>query len=73
MIISEKLPNCNSFKGSPIQIVDDWQESSSIINMLLKDPDKLDLLHKQTLAWWNKKCSPKATLEYLVKTINRTY
>ncbi|WP_439481804.1 hypothetical protein [Cyclobacterium plantarum] len=70
VIISEKLPNTDFYKGSPIIEVDNWKEGLSIAKKLLNDPAQLQKIQDKMLVWWENKCSEKATALYVKEKID---
>jgi hypothetical protein len=65
VIISEKLPDVIFYKGSPVIQVDDWGEGVKRAKELMQDKEELQRLQLETVAWWNLKCSEKATAIYM--------
>ena len=69
VIISEPLPDTPFYSNSPIIQINNWNEGLALVKELLKDPNKLEEIHQQTVDWWKQKCSEKATAEYIVTRI----
>lgn len=65
IIISEKLPKTEFYLNSPIIEINDWEEGLLKAKHLLSDPITLEALHRETIAWWEKKCSEIATAKYI--------
>lgn len=70
VLISEKLPDNEFYKGSPILEIDNWNEGLKLAKSLINDPPKLLQLHQETIEWWENKCSEHASAQYLVDKIN---
>jgi hypothetical protein len=70
IIISEKLPETECYKNSPIIIVNSWKEADSLIRELLNDPVKAEEIHQAMVSWWLVKCSPQAIAEYIISKLN---
>lgn len=69
IIISEKLPETEFYLNSPIIEIDDWKEGLKIAGELITDPQKMEIMHRQTLSWWENKCSEKATAKYIFEKL----
>jgi len=65
IIISEKLPETEFYSQSPIIEIKDWKEGLLKAKELLSDPSTMEALHKDTLTWWENKCSEIATAKYI--------
>ncbi len=70
VLISEKLPEIEFYKGSPILEVDNWKEGLSLAKSLIKDPFRLQQIHEDTVNWWENKCSEEASANYIMNKIN---
>ncbi|WP_162417073.1 glycosyltransferase family 47 protein [Cyclobacterium roseum] len=69
VIISEKLPKTDFYSGSPIIEVDNWKEGLIIAKQLLNDPGRLVEIQGKVMEWWEKKCSERATANYVNEKI----
>jgi hypothetical protein len=69
VIISEILPDTPFYYNSPIIQVNNWNEGIALAKDLLKDQNKLEKIHQQTVKWWKEKCSENATAIYIVERI----
>jgi hypothetical protein len=65
VIISDKLPDTWYFKDSPIIQIEHWSQLRGVVNTLLSDGDRLIEIQKETIAWWENHCSPKAVASYM--------
>ena len=73
VVITQRLSNTILYKDAPFIIVDNWGELRSIINNLLRDPEKMKNIHNNTLNWWNDVCSEKAMADYILKQLERCH
>jgi hypothetical protein len=70
IVVSDRLPMLDCYRGSPIICLDDWRNLKSLIRRLLSAPDHLMQIQKETLAWWRDVCSERATaarIAYLIR------
>lgn len=65
IIISEKLPEIEFYKDSPIIEVENWKTGLSIAKKLLKNEKELERIQTEMIQWWNKKCSESATANFI--------
>ncbi len=70
IIIAESLPERWFYSGAPILQIGSWDNLEPVLAALLRDPVRLQTLHKQTLDWWEKHCCEKAVGEYIAAQIN---
>jgi len=69
VIVSEKLPETDFYRGSPIIQIGDWSEGLKVTKALLSDGARMASIQKETLAWWDSKCSEKATAVYIMEKL----
>lgn len=69
VIISEKLPDIFFYKESPIIQITNWREGLRIAKELLGDEERLQRIQDETIAWWESKCSEKATAYYMMSNL----
>jgi hypothetical protein len=60
VIISERLPENDLYRGAPIQQVDSWRDGIALAHTLLEDKTRLEELQRQTIAWWEEHWAPPA-------------
>ena len=65
IVISEKLPDNELYRNSPIIQVENWDQGLEIVRGLLKNENKMKEIHLKTLAWWENKLSERATANYI--------
>lgn len=70
IVISEPLPPLRFYQGSPIVIIEDWRQLSTLLTSLLSSPASLAERQQKTLDWWNQHCSESATAEYIASTLS---
>lgn len=69
IIITTELPDTAFYKNSPMVVLKNWTELRITINKLLKNPQRMEDIHVQTLDWWEKVCSEDAVANYIVDKI----
>ncbi len=69
VIISDMLPDLPYYGGSPIIQVDNWKEGMKKVRQLLKNPEEMLEIHKQSHAWYENHFSEKAVAKYMIDTI----
>ncbi len=69
VILSERLPNTEFYRGSPILEIDDWGEGIAIVKKLLANPEQMQRIQKQMIEWWENRCSESATARYVSERI----
>ncbi len=70
VIVAESLPSRWFYDGAPIVQIGNWQNLDRVLTKLLNDPELLQTLHEQTLAWWETKCSEKVVGRFIADQIN---
>lgn len=71
IIVSEKLPTTEFYSKSPIIEIDNWNQGLKVVENLLKDPERMKVLQRKTMDWWNEKCSEKATAAYINRSLKK--
>lgn len=71
VIISEKLPETYLYKDAPIIQVENWKEGIEMAEAILESPSLLQQYHQDTLKWWEKVCSEKATAKKVRMLLER--
>jgi hypothetical protein len=69
VVISAPLPPNRFYKGSPIIQLQDWSELKPLLKDLLLAPEELQLRHKATVDWWERKCSEDAVADYMASVM----
>lgn len=67
--IGEAFPKAWYYEGAPIIRLKDWSEIDTVIPELLQDKTRMQELQQKVLAWWNDKCSEKATADFIAQKI----
>ncbi|MEX2592082.1 MAG: hypothetical protein WD426_04855 [Anditalea sp.] len=65
VVISEKLPEIDFYRGSPIIQIEDWKDGLRVARDLLKNEEELENIQREIIEWWNNKCSELATAKYI--------
>jgi hypothetical protein len=69
VVICDRLPPHWFYDGCPAIQIDDWRDLEAQVAKLLADPQRLFFLHRESLAWWEAKCSEHALAAELVKCL----
>jgi hypothetical protein len=67
VVISEALPLTAFYEAAPFIRIRNWSEIVGIIPSLLADSDRMSQIHRDTLAWWERFCSPRAVADLIIK------
>lgn len=60
VVICDRLPPHWFYDGCPAIQIDDWRDLEASVRPLIADPEHLFALHRESLAWWEAKCSEHA-------------
>jgi hypothetical protein len=60
VVIADRLPDRSFYRGSPVIEIDDWRQAPAIVRRLLRDPVKLEELHRAGLQFWSDMLSEQA-------------
>ena len=69
IIISCDLPNTWYFKNFPGIQISDWDNLDEVLNILFENPQRMEEIHQQTLAYYATYCSEKAVADYMIREI----
>jgi hypothetical protein len=69
IVVSEKLPDNELYRNSPIIQVDNWDQGLEIVRDLLKNENQMKEIHYKTLEWWENKLSERATAKYITSCL----
>jgi hypothetical protein len=69
VVIADKQPQKWYYNTVPAIVVEDWSELENILQPLLNDPYRLQILSNQSLEWWHNTVSPKAVATYVFDRI----
>jgi hypothetical protein len=70
IVITDHLPPLWPYAQAPVVRLRDWRQLEPALLGLLADPERMQALHEQTLAWWDVACSERAVGGYLAATLN---
>lgn len=73
ILIGEAFPKGWFYDDAPIIRLKDWSDMQTVIPKLLADKERMLKLHRQTLDWWENKCSEKSLAEHMAKQILDSY
>lgn len=65
IIISEKLPPVVFYADSPIIQIENWKDGLRMARELLNDTERMDLIQRKTIEWWETVCSERAVASYM--------
>lgn len=60
VVIADRLPRHPFYEGSPIIEIADWRDLPSLLERLLRDPTKLEEMHRASFAYWRDVLSEQA-------------
>lgn len=69
VVICNRLPGHWFYDGCPAIQIDDWRDLEACVRPLLAEPDRLLALHRESLAWWESKCSERAVAETIARCL----
>ena len=69
IVISERLPDIEFYKDSPIIQIDDWEEGLTIAKRLLLNPYEMERLQEEITKWWEERCSEEAMAKFVFNKI----
>ena len=69
VVICDRLPPHWFYAGSPAIEIDDWGDLDAVVSALLADPERLDGLHRKSLAWWDEKLSERAVAQAIARRL----
>ncbi|MBN2530558.1 MAG: hypothetical protein JXR76_29495 [Deltaproteobacteria bacterium] len=70
VVVCEPQPELWFYTNSPAIEVKNWDDAENIIVELLKHPDRLKWLQKQSLEYWNDICSEEAISLFMARKIS---
>ena len=73
VIVTEPLPDRWYTRGLPALILHDWADLPDVAAALLDDPDRMQALHQQALAWWRSVCSEAPVGRFMADKINAAF
>ena len=69
VVIAQRQLSAWFTEGWPVIEVDDWSDVGDLADDLLGDSARLEDLSRQSLAWWQEKCSEEAVAHYVVREL----
>lgn len=70
IVICDRLPPHWFYDGCPAVQIDDWRDLEASVRPLIADPEHLFALHRESLAWWESKCSERAVAAIFAECIS---
>lgn len=71
--IGEAFPKDYFYKGAPIIRLNNWSKMSDIVINLLKDEQRLQEMHQESMQWWKDICSEEASANFMFAKIAGYY
>lgn len=69
VVLAEPQPKRWFYNGAPVVEIRDWRRLREVAESLLSDPDRIQRLHREALAWWENRCSEKAVGNYMAERV----
>jgi hypothetical protein len=70
IVVTDTVPPYWFYERAPIIRLQHWDELEGALVPLLAQPERLESLHRQALAWWKTACSEEAVGRLMASTIN---
>jgi hypothetical protein len=70
IVVTDVVPPTWFYEQAPVVRLRHWDELEGVVLPLLNDPDRLETLHRQSLAWWETACSEAAVGRLMAHTLN---
>jgi hypothetical protein len=70
VIVTETRPPGWFYEEAPAVRLRHWDELGDVLLPLLAQPERLEALHRQSLAWWDHVCSEEAVGRLMAHTLN---
>jgi hypothetical protein len=72
IVITEALPSRWFYNESPAIQIEDWSELGEIVEKLLANKHLMQEKHKESLKWWETKCSEAVVGAYMAEKLSAT-
>jgi hypothetical protein len=70
VVVTDSVPPVWFYEQAPMVRLRHWDELEDAVIPLLAAPERLESLHRQTLAWWETACSEEAVGRLMARTLN---
>jgi hypothetical protein len=70
VIVSEALPSRWYYDGAPAVWIKDWTDLNRILEKLIKDKHLMQKKHRESLEWWESRCSEDVVGAYIAQNLN---
>jgi hypothetical protein len=70
VVVTDAIPPIWFYEQAPVLRLPSWRELERTVVPLLADGERLEALHRQSLAWWRSACSEEAVGRYMAHTLN---
>jgi hypothetical protein len=70
VVVTDSVPPSWFYEQAPIVRLRHWDELERVLTPLLADPERLESLHREALAWWESACSEEAVGRLMARTLN---
>jgi hypothetical protein len=70
IVVTDSVPPIWFYERAPIVRLRHWDELEQVLLPLLEQPERLESLHRQSLAWWESACSEAAVGRLMAHSLN---
>jgi hypothetical protein len=70
VVVTDAVPPIWFYERAPMVRLRRWSELDGALAPLLAEPERLEALHRQSLAWWESVCSEEAVGRFMAHTLN---
>jgi len=70
IVVTDVVPPMWFYEQAPMVRLRHWDELEDVVLPLLADRERLESLHRQSLAWWDSVCSEAAVGRLMAHTLN---
>lgn len=60
VVIGEPLPDFWFYRSAPYLRLTHWEALPALVEELVADPERMQMLHEASRRWWRRVCSPEA-------------
>jgi hypothetical protein len=70
IVVTDSVPPIWFYEGAPMVRLRHWDELEEAVVPLLRDPARLEALHRESLRWWETACSEEAVGRLMARELN---
>ena len=71
--VGEAFPKGWFYDDAPILRLNDWSELKDVVPRLLADKQRLEVMHKEVLSWWDDICDEKALAAHMASKLSQIH